>query len=226
MGLLQSFVSGVGACFMPLTLVVIIIGSIISTIVGIIPVLGGTLVVTLTIPFITGANPEIVLPFLIALDAVSCTGGSITAILLNVPGDVINAATMIDGYPMTKKGEGGRAIGAALGSSMAGGVLSVPLALIMIPMLIKFILMFKSPEMFMLVMVGMCCISVLTTKGRTIEGIISALLGMLFSTIGAQASTGISRFTFGYVYLYSGIPVPIATLAFFCYSRFDWHAFI
>ena len=93
MNLLQSFVSGVGACFVPLTLIVIIVGSIISTVVGIIPVLGGTLVVTLTIPFITGADPAIILPFLIALDSVSCTGGSVTAILLNVPGDVVNAAT-------------------------------------------------------------------------------------------------------------------------------------
>ena len=215
MNLLQRFVSGVGACFVPLTLIVIIVGSIISTVVGSIPVLGGTLVVTLTIPFITGADPAIILPFLIALDSVSCTGGSVTAILLNVPGDVVNAATMIDGYPMTRKGEGGRAIGAALGSSLMGGALAVPLALLMIPLLIKFILLFKSPEMFMLVMVGLCCISVLTTKGHAVEGIISALLGILFSTIGAQASTGVSRFTFGYVYLYNGIPVPIATLAFF-----------
>ena len=215
MNLIQSFLTGVGSCFSPITLAVIMVGSIISTIVGIIPVLGGTLVVTLTIPFITGLDPTIILPFLVALDSVSCTGGSITAILLNVPGDVINAATMLDGYPMARRGEGGRAIRAALGASALGGVMTVPLALVMIPVLIRFILLFKSPEMFMMVMVGLCCISVLTGKGHRLEGIICALFGLLFSTIGAQASTGVSRFTFGNVYLYSGIPVPIATLAFF-----------
>lgn len=215
MNLFDSFITGIGDVLAPNVLLIILVGSIIATIMGVIPVLGGPLIVTLSLPFIAGMDPMIVLPYLISLNAVSCTGGSMTSIMLNVPGDVVNAATMLDGYPMMKKGQGGRAIGAALTASVFGGVATVPLALLMIPLLLKFVMLIKAPETFLLLLLGLSCISVLSSKGYHIEGLISAALGILFSCIGAQAATGASRFTFDNVYLYQGIPVTIAVLGFF-----------
>lgn len=212
MDMLSAFAEGLSSVFSPTTLLWIGIGAIISTFLGIIPVLGGELGVTLLLPFMVGMKPELAMPFLLAIDAVSCTGGSITSILLNIPGTLINAATTMDGHPMAQKGEGGRAIGAALTSSAFGGIITVPMALVMIPILVPFILKFKSPEMFLLIVVGLCFLSVLTTKGQAVKGLISAALGLLLATIGAQAETGVGRFTFNYTHLYDGLPLIIVVL--------------
>jgi len=118
----------------------------------------------------------------------------------------------MDGYPMAKKGEAGRAIGAALTASAVGGIITVPMALLMIPILVPFVLKFKSAEMFLLIVSGLCFISVLTTKGRVVKGLISAALGLLIATIGSQAQTGYARFTFGNAHLYEGLPLVTVVL--------------
>jgi len=213
--MVSFFIQGISDVLTPNVLMWIFLGSVISTFLGIIPVLGGELGVTLLIPFITGMNPVMAMPFLLAIDAVSCTGGSVTSILLNVPGTLINAATSIDGYPMTLKGQAGRAIGAALTSSAIGGILTVPLALLMIPLLVPFILLFKSPEMFLLIVCGLFFLSVLTTKDQVVKGLISAVLGLMLATVGAQAETGVGRFTFKIAHLYEGLPLIIIVLGMF-----------
>ena len=210
--MLAAFQQGIIDVLAPEMLLWILFGAVIATFLGVIPVLGGELGVTLLIPFIVGMNPAIAMCFLLALDSVSCTGGSMTSILLNVPGTLINAATCIDGYPMTQKGEGGRAIGAALVASAFGGIFTVPLALLMIPVLVPFILTFKSPEMFLLIVSGLCFLSALTTKGNMLKGLISAVLGLMLATVGAQAETGVGRFTFRYAHLYGGLPLIVIVL--------------
>lgn len=212
MNILAAFTSGLSAVFSPVTLLWIGIGSVIATVLGIIPVLGGELGITLCLPFLVGKSPLIVMPFVLAMDAVSCTGGSITSILLNIPGTLINAATCMDGHPMAQKGEGGRAVGAALVSSAVGGIITVPMALLMIPILVPFILKFKSTEMFLLIVCGICFISVLTTKGHVLRGLISAVLGLLLACVGAQGQTGYARFTFNNAHLYDGLPLIIVVL--------------
>jgi putative tricarboxylic transport membrane protein len=99
----------------------------------VIPAIGGLVGLTLLLTFLHGVSPTVGLGLLIAFDAVTYTGGSVTAILVNIPGTPPNAATMIDGFPMTQKGEAGRALGAALTASGLGGIASGVLALMMIP---------------------------------------------------------------------------------------------
>ena len=185
-------------------------GVIIGLVFGIIPGIGGMLAVALLLPFIFVMTPEQGLPLLLAISAVQFTGGSITAILLNIPGTGPNAATLIDGFPMTQKGQGGRAMGAALASSGMGGVASGFLALIMVPLIIPMIMAVRTGDMVFIILMGLSFIGVL--GGRSVvKGLISGGLGLIIAFIGFQALTGVSRFTFGSLFLYDGLGlIPVA----------------
>src|SRR4030066_2111972 len=113
--------------------------SIIGLFIGILPAIGGLVPMAMTLPFVCWMPPLQALPFIVTIAAVSSTGGAMTSVLLNIPGDEVNAATIIDGYPMTKKGEGGRALGASLVSSPFGGAAAVILSLVAIPMLLSIV---------------------------------------------------------------------------------------
>ncbi len=187
-----------------------IAGVIIGLIFGIIPGIGGLVAMALFLPFIFGMAPEQALPLMVAISAVAYTGGSITAILLNIPGTGPNAATLIDGFPMTQKGEAGRALGAALGSSGAGGVVTVFIALAMVPLIIPMVMAITSADMVFIVLLGLAFIAVLG-RASMVKGLISGGLGLMISFIGIPAMIGIPRFTFGSIYLYDGIGlVPLA----------------
>ena len=186
------------------------IGVIVGVIGGIIPGISSLLTMALVLPFVFAMLPEHALPLMVAISAVGYTGGSITAILLNIPGTAPSAATLIDGYPMTKKGEGGRALGAALMSSGIGGIATVFLALAMVPLLLPMVMAIISADMVFIILLGLSFISVLSA-GSMIKGLVSGGLGLLIAFIGFQAVTGVSRFTFGSLYLYDGIGlIPLA----------------
>lgn len=202
--MIEAFLQGLGNVFSPIVMLCLVSGSIVGVIVGIIPVLGGLLICTVALPFIYGMPAAVGLSFLVAIYAANFTGGSMTAILLNIPGTAINAATLIDGYPMTQKGQAGRAIGAAILSSGMGGVLSVFLALAVIPVVLIVVMAFRSPEMFLLTLVGISLIATLG-RGSMLKGLISGFLGIIISFIGFQAVTGAGRFTLGSTFLYDGI---------------------
>jgi putative tricarboxylic transport membrane protein len=188
----------------------LIAGTVIGLIVGIIPGIGSLVALAVFLSFIFKMSPEQALPFMVATTAASITGGSITAILINIPGQETNAATLIDGYPMTQKGEAGRALGAALTSSAMGGIASVLFALAMIPIILPMIMAIQSPDLVSVVLLGIVFIGVLGAGSMT-KGLISGGFGLLISFIGFQPSTGVPRFTFGIEYLYDGIGlVPLA----------------
>ncbi|MFH1003715.1 MAG: tripartite tricarboxylate transporter permease, partial [Chloroflexota bacterium] len=194
----------------PIFWVMMFAGVIIGLIFGIIPGVSSILALTLFLPFVFTMSPDMALPFMTALTSVTYFGGSVTAILLNIPGTEPSAATLIDGYPMAQRGEGGRAMGAAFTASALGGVLTVFFALAMIPFLLIFIQALQNAEMVFIVLLGIVFIAILAS-GSMIKGLISGSLGLLISLVGYQEVTGLPRFTFGNVYLYSGVPlVPLA----------------
>lgn len=190
----------------------------IGLIFGIIPGIGGMLALALFLPFVFLMTPKDALPFLIAMNTASITAGSITAILLNVPGTSINAATLLDGYPMTQKGEAGRAIGAALASSGLGGSVTVLLALVMIPLILPMVMGMTSADMVFVILVGISFIAVLGT-GSMVKGLVSGGLGLMLSFVGYHIITGIPRFTFGSLFLYDGINLLPIILGLFAISE-------
>ena len=209
--------------FQPYTLFVMFVGVVLSLIIGLIPGLNPLISVPLCLPFLLFIPKDIGLFFLIALQSTSMTAGSITAILINMPGTPVNAATLIDGFPMTVKGEANRAIGAAVMSSMIGGAVPVALCLVMIPLILKIVMAFRAPEMAMLVVMGLAFLAVLSGHSP-IRGVCSGVLGILLATVGFDSVTGVNRFTFGSTYLFSGLDVPVVALGLFGLSEMlDMH---
>ncbi len=185
-------------------------GVIVGLIFGIIPGIGGMTACALFLPFVFVLQPEEALPFMLAAMTIGTTGGSITAVLLGIPGVPVNAATILDGFPMTQRGEGGRALGAALMSSAAGGVAAVILALGMVVLILPMIMAITHADMVFIILVGLAFIATLSRGGMT-KGLISAGLGLLISFIGFQPISGVFRFTFGVTYLYDRVPmIPVA----------------
>ena len=112
--MLTAMGAGIGLLFHPIVLLATIVGVLIGLIFGIMPGIGASSAMAIILPLTFGMDPTVALCLLLAIHAVGCTGSSVTAVLLGIPGDAINAATVLDGYPMTKKGMGGRDVGAAL----------------------------------------------------------------------------------------------------------------
>ncbi|MFC2060496.1 tripartite tricarboxylate transporter permease [Chloroflexota bacterium] len=200
----EAFIQGLALLFVPVTLGLMALGVIYGIIVGILPGVGAVLGMALILPFIFGLEPEVALPLFVCITAPAISAGSITAIILNIPGETVNAATLIDGYPMTKKGQAGRALGAAFMSSGLGGTIGVFLALALIPAVVVIVKVMGTPELWAMVLVGIAFIGVLSA-GSIIRGLISGLLGLFISIIGFQVTTGVSRMTFGTAFLYGGL---------------------
>lgn len=194
------------------------VGVIIGLVFGIVPGIGGMLACALLLPFMFGLNPEIGLPLLLSIVSVQYTGGSITAVLLGIPGTGPNVATTFDGFPMTQKGEGGRALGAVLTSSGLGGAVSALLALAMVPLVIPMIMAIRTADMVFMILLGLSFLGVLGGRS-TIKGLISGALGLLLAFVGFQATTGAARFTFGSLYLYEGLAMIPLVLGLFALTE-------
>src|SRR6185437_6250950 len=154
------------------------------------------------------------LSFLLAMHAVVNTAGSITAIMLGIPGEPACTATVIDGFPMAQQGHGGEAIGAALTASGVGGLFGALVLLALLPVLSPIVLLFQSPDTLMIALFGISLIAVLS-KGNMVRGMFAGALGMLFATIGYQGVTGVPRFWFGLDYLLEGFQLVPVTLGLF-----------
>ena len=120
--MVNAFVSSFFQIFNGTTFGLMFLGIVVGFAVGILPGLGGPTTLALMLPFVVKMTPVQAFAFLLGMAAVTNTTGDITSILLGVPGEPTTAATIVDGHPMAKKGEAGRALGAALLSSLVGAV--------------------------------------------------------------------------------------------------------
>lgn len=193
-------------------------GIIVGLFIGIVPAVGSMVVLALFLPFTFRLPLEYTLCFMIAVLATNATGGSITSILLNVPGGIVNVATMLDGYPMARKGQASRALGAALMASAAGGSVTVLFALVTIPLILPVVMAIRSSEMVFIVLMGLCFIAAVAGKSK-IKGLISGGLGILLAFVGVHPVTGAQRFTFDSLYFYDGIPLIPLSLGLFAVAQ-------
>ncbi len=145
-------------------------------------------------------------------------GGSISAILLNIPGTPASMMTTMEGYPLARRGEGDKALTLSTAASFIGGVISVMMLTFLSPVLAKFALDFSAPEYFMLAAFGLSIIISISSENM-LKGLISALLGLMIATIGIDSFTGYARFTFGSIYLMSGISFVPILIGLFAFSQ-------
>jgi putative tricarboxylic transport membrane protein len=202
--MLETFFSSLLGIFEPATLITMLIGIAIGFAVGILPGLGGSVSLALMLPFTFYMEPVQAFAFLLGMLATSATTGDVTSVLLGVPGEATSAATVLDGYPMTKRGEAGRALGGALVGSALAGIIGAFLLAAAVPIMRPLVLALGPPEFFMLTLVGLAF--VIALSGRDIvKGLIMAAFGFMVSMVGLDAQAGIPRFAGDYLYLWDGI---------------------
>ncbi len=212
--LADAFAEALQYMVQPTFLLAMLFGTMVGLVIGIIPGLGGTIGLAIFLPFVFGMPPLQALPFMIAIWGTTATGGAITSILLNVPGSGVNVATLLDGYPMTRKGEAGRAIGAALTSSAAGGATTALLALGLIPLILPMIMAIYSADMVFIILIGISFMAILS-KGDMLKGLAAGGVGLMIAFVGYDPATGVARFNLGTLYLYEGIQIVPLVLGLF-----------
>lgn len=200
------------------------VGIIIGLVMGVLPGLGGLATISIVLPVAYILDPIPALAVILGAYTSTYFGGSITAILLNTPGSSEQVVTTFDGYPMTKRGEGARAVGAAAAACMFGSIIGAVILVVSMPFGRLAIDYIAPPEIFALGMLAVCTIGVIST-GHVAKGILSGLLGFMLATVGYDPITGTPRYTFGSVYLFDGLSLTALVLGLFAISEmFAIHA--
>lgn len=214
--MIESLLQAAGTVFQPLNLLMILAGALIGIFVGVMPGLSSIMGLSLMLPLTLKFSGNTGILMLLGVFCGSIYGGSITAILIKTPGTANSAATVLDGFPLTQKGQAAKALGVSTLASTFGGIFSSIALLATAPLLSKLALNFTSPEYFALAIFGLSMVTSLSSKNVT-KGLISAVIGLLLATVGMDTLTGVKRFTFGNSYLMGGfamVPVLIALYAF------------
>ncbi|MED4017712.1 tripartite tricarboxylate transporter permease [Sutcliffiella cohnii] len=218
MEILHYLSDGLANVFTYETVLFLLLGVFVGQIVGILPGLGPVTGLALLIPITFGMNPIVALVMLTGVYYGAMFGGAITSILFNTPGDAAAVVTTFDGYPLTKQGKAGVAIGTAMFSSAIGGIVSVILIILLAPFLAKVALAFGPVEYTMLIAVSLLLIAGLTSKSK-VKSAISTMLGLLLALVGQDPITGTPRFTFGFFELFTGIDFVIVALGLFAVAE-------
>lgn len=212
---MDAMLTGLSLLADPINIGLIFAGVFIGVCVGALPGLSSPMAVALLLPFTITLDPVPAISMMAALYCAGTFGGSITAILINAPGAPPAAATALDGYPMAKKGEAGRALGIATISSVSGGIISLIVFLFAAPALASVALEFRPPEYFMLAVFALSMLASISGKSK-IRNLIAGGVGCLIGTAGVHLTTSVERFTFGIPELTDGIhfvPVLIGLFA-------------
>jgi putative tricarboxylic transport membrane protein len=194
---MDAFLSATGHILTPLPFFWVILGTFLGIIVGAIPGLSGSMLITMTVPltfFMPSHYDALIL--LVSMYVGSISGGLISATLLRMPGTPAAIMTTLDGYPMAQRGEPGRALGFGIMASFIGGVISWVCLVALSPTLAVWATKFGPWEYFTMVLMALVLIASLT-QGSLLKGLLSAFLGMLASMPGVDPSTGMLRLTFG-----------------------------
>ncbi|TFV74883.1 hypothetical protein E4P39_11485 [Blastococcus sp. CT_GayMR19] len=202
--MLEVFFSSLLGIFEPTTLLTMLVGIAIGFAVGILPGLGGSVSLALMLPFTFYMEPVQAFAFLLGMLAASATTGDVTSVLLGVPGEATSAATVLDGYPMTRKGQAGRALAGALVGSALAGIIGAFLLAAAVPVMRPVVLALGPPEFFMLTLVGLSFVIALSGRSM-VKGLIMATAGFMISMVGLDAQAGVPRYAFDQLYLWDGI---------------------
>jgi putative tricarboxylic transport membrane protein len=195
--------------FSPNVLIPWILAMALGIFIGAMPGLTATMGVALIVPLTFHMEPIAGLAMILGVSFTSIFAGDIPATFMRVPGTPASGVAVLDGFEMNKKGKGSLAIMLDLFCSTLGGLIGVVLLITISPTLATFALQFTHFEYFWLGLLGLS-MSAVITKGSNVKGLISVVAGLLISTIGIDVATGYPRFTFGNIYLISGIDfIPV-----------------
>jgi putative tricarboxylic transport membrane protein len=212
--MLDALVNGLLILLDPFRLLMLSAGVVIGVVVGILPGLGGLMGMALVLPFLFGMDPYAGIAMLIGIAAAVPSADTFPSVLMGIPGSSGSQATIMDGYPMARKGQAARALGAAFSASLIGGLIGALCLTLLVPFARPLVLAFGAPELFMLTVLGLAMVGVLSGN-RPMLGIIAAVFGLVLGTVGGAPAAAEYRFTFGETYLYDGFKLVLVALGLF-----------
>ncbi len=198
----------------PMRLFFLACGVFVGLALGVIPGLGGIIGMALLLQFTFDMDAYSAFAFLLGMGSVTATSDTIPAILFGVPGTAGCAATILDGHPLAKQGQAGRALGAAYSASLIGGIFGALLLAVSIPVLRPVMLYLGSPELLAFAIFGLSMVAVLS-GGTPLRGLAAAGFGIMIAMVGSDPQTGTLRWTMDTLYLWDGMPLIPVTLGLF-----------
>jgi putative tricarboxylic transport membrane protein len=209
-GLAQGF----GVILTPDNLYYVFLGSLIGTLIGVLPGIGPLAAMSLLLPATFALTPVAAIAMLTAMFYGAMYGGTITSVLVNIPGEAASVVTCLDGHAMARQGRAGAALGiAALGSFIAGTLGLVVLSFFA-PMISEFAVRLGPPEYAALMVLGLVC-TVLMVQGRPAKGVAMIALGTILASVGMDMVTGEERFTFGSIQMTAGFELVAVIIGLF-----------
>ena len=191
-----------------------IAGVLLGIVLGALPGVSSTMALAILLPVSFGLEPGAAMIFLIAVFIASVYGGSISAILINIPGTPGAIVTQFDGYPMARQGKAGHALSYALISSTLGGLIGLALLVTLAPLVARTAMNFRSPEFAMAAVFGLVLLS-FASSGSTFRGILVGVIGLICGMVGYDSLTDTARFDFGTPALQAGIELVPLTVGIF-----------
>lgn len=204
--------------FTPMNMLCILGGTIFGTLIGAMPGLGATVGCALLIPLTFSMDEVPALLLLVSLYMASQYGGSISSITLGIPGTPAAVVTVLDGSPIAKRGEPGRALGYSLAASTIGGLFGCVVLILATRPMAKLAVQLADPELFLIGILGLMSVIAIGAKDM-LRCVIALLLGLLCGTVGSDFFTGAQRFTFGSAYLSDGINIVGLLAGFYALSE-------
>ena len=218
MDVLDLVASALATLFSPGSFPYLLLGVVLGLAIGVFPGLGGIAGLSLLLPFLYGMEQVAALATLVGLVAVIPTSATFSSILMGIPGSSSSQATILDGFPLAKRGEATRALAAAFAASLFGGLFGALVLTFLVQVARPLILTFGSAELFVLALFGLSMVGSLSGRSL-VKGVVACGLGLLLGSAGAAPATGEFRLALGVAYLYDGIPLVVVALAVFAFPE-------
>lgn len=216
--MIDSLLSGLGLLFQWQVLLALLVGAVGGVVIGAIPGVGPAVAIAILLPATFSMEPLVGLTLLLGIYGSAMYGGALPAILINTPGTAVNALTTYDGYPMTQRGEGRRAVSLAYSASFVGAFISIICLILFAPLLAIIAPMFGSREIFLAALLGIILV-VLAHRGQVFAAGFLACFGIFLNTVGLDPITYTSRYTFDQSWLASGVNLIVVVLGLFALSQ-------
>ena len=218
MDVLSNLAMGFGVALTLKNLAYCFVGVFLGTLIGVLPGIGPLVTIAMLLPITFGLDPVSSLIMLAGIFYGAQYGGSTTAILVNMPGEVSSAVTAIDGYQMARQGRAGPALATAAMASFVGGILSTLVVAFFGPLVGKWALEIGAAEYFSLMLMGLVFSAVLA-HGDLVKSLAMVVVGLLLGIVGTDVTSGLPRFSFGIPELLDGVGFTVVAVGLFAVSE-------
>ncbi|TXI60885.1 tripartite tricarboxylate transporter permease [Mycolicibacterium mageritense] len=211
---INAFLDGFALVVEPKNLLYCLIGVLIGMVIGVLPGLGPAATIAILLPITYTINPLSAIIMLAGIYYGAQYGGTITSVLLRLPGEASSVVTVFDGFALAKKGKAGTALGIAAIGSFVGATISIVGLSLLAPVIAKVALDFGPPEYAALALFGVLLVATIGS-GNMLKSLIAAAIGLLLATVGRDNFSGASRFTFESLQLADGIDFVVVAMGLF-----------